>query len=259
MEFSSEAVARDLTGQWCVVTGGSDGIGYAIAERFVAAGAHVLIAARGAEKLDAARIRLDARSDGSQKVLAHRTDAGDRESIAGLFARIDELDALNVFVANAGSGSIEPFLELDVVVWDRTIGLNLTGTFTCVQSAARRMVAAGEGNRSIIAISSIRGLGARPGTAHYAASKAGLNQMMRVAAYELAEHRVRANVLSPGITQTSLSDGNPEVRTRMVEHVPMSRAGSTEDMAAGAHYLASPSSGFVTGTNVVIDGGESLW
>lgn len=258
MTITPAPINRDLQDQWCVVTGGTKGIGLAIAERFVDAGANVVIAARNTADLESAAASLRDRA-GAGEVLGQRLDVADRDSVEELFARVDEIGRLNVFVANAGSGSIVPFLELGTDVWDQTIALNLTGTFACVQGAARRMAAAGEGNRSIIAVSSIRGLGARPGTTHYAASKAGLNQMMRVAAYELAPLGIRANVLSPGITLTPLSSGNPEVRERMIQHVPMARAGETADMASGAHYLASPASGFVTGTNLVIDGGESLW
>lgn len=248
-----------LEGQWCVVTGGSKGIGYSIAERFVQAGAHVVIAARDETDLAAAVARLRGVSGRQGAVEAQRVDVVDRASVDALLDRVDGWGPLSVLVANAGSGSVTPFLEVSAELWDRTLGLNLTGTFACVQGAARRMVAQGEGNRSIIAVSSIRGLGARPGTAHYSASKAGLNQMMRVAAYELAPHGIRANVLSPGITDTPLSSLNTEVRDRMLQHVPMGRVGQTSDMAEAALYLASPGSGFVTGTNLVVDGGESLW
>ena len=245
-----------LEGQLCVVTGGSKGIGFAIAERFVAQGAHVLIAARDPDGLARAAEDL---GGGRGRVSTQRLDVADRGSVEELFAKVDEIGPLNVMVANAGSGSVVPFLDIDVELWDRTIGLNLSGTFACIQGAARRMVAQGTGNRSIIAVSSIRGLGARPGTAHYAASKAGLNQLSRVAAYELAAEGVRVNVLSPGITDTPLSSVNDEVRDRMLQHVPMGRVGHTDDMAQAALFLASAASSFVTGTNTVVDGGESLW
>ncbi|GAB3072151.1 SDR family oxidoreductase [Nocardioides zeae] len=250
---------RELEGQLCVVTGGSKGIGFAIAERYVAAGARVVIAARDEGDLARAAEQLEAVEGRAGEVVVQRLDVSDRASVEALFARVDELGPLNVLVANAGSGSIVPFLDLDDELWDRTIGLNLTGTFACMRGAARRMVAQGGGNRSIIAVSSIRGLGARPGTAHYAASKAGLNQLARVAAYELAPEGVRVNVLSPGITDTPLASVNDEVRDRMLQHVPMGRVGHTDDMAQAALYLASPRTGFVTGTNLVVDGGESLW
>ena len=250
----------DLQGRVVVVTGGSKGIGFSIARRFVEAGGDVLVAARDERDLAAAVEQLEAVPGRTGAVAMQQLDVADRTSVEGLFARVGDLGRLGVFVANAGSGSLASFLDITPEVWDRTIGLNLTGTFACIQGAARQMVAQeGEGNRSIIAVSSFRGLGARPGTAHYAASKAGLNQMARVAAYELAPHGVRVNVLSPGITDTPLSSSNTDVRDRMLEHVPMGRVGRTDDMAEAAVYLAAPASRFVTGTNLVVDGGESLW
>lgn len=252
-------VPRDLENQWCVVTGGTKGIGNAIARRFVDAGAHVMIAARNEADLETAVTELKSRAGAGQTIVGQQLDVSDRSSVETMFERVDELGQLNVFVANAGTGSIVPFLELDADVWDQTIGLNLTGTFTCIQGAARRMVEHGQGNRCVIAVSSVRGLGGRPGTAHYATSKAGLNQLMRVAAYELAPHQVRMNILSPGITMTPLAAVNAEVSKRVAEQVPLGRAAEAEEIAAGAHYLASPSAGFVTGANLVIDGGDTLW
>src|SRR5204863_9051335 len=100
---------------------------------------------------------------------------------------------------------------------------------------------------------------ARPGRVAYAVTKSGLNQMVRVAAVELANHGIRVNALSPGITATPMSEeGNPEVFAEMAATVPLGRAGTPLDMAAGAVYLSSPAAQFVTGINLIVDGGESL-
>lgn len=253
------AVPRDLENQMCVVTGGTKGIGQAIARRFVDAGANVVIAARNEADLETEVAALKERATGDQFVVGIRLDVSDRASVKAMFEKVDELGNLNVFVANAGTGSIVPFLELTEETWDQTLALNLTGTFACVQGAARRMVEHGQGNRCVIAVSSVRGLGGRPGTSHYATSKAGLNQMMRVAARELAEHQVRMNILSPGLTMTPLASANPEVSAKVAAQVPFGRAAEPEEIAAGAHYFASPGAGCVTGANLVIDGGDTLW
>ena len=116
-----------------------------------------------------------------------------------------------------------------------------------------------DANKSILAVSSIRAVGVRPGRLAYAVTKAGLNQFVRAAAYELAPLGIRVNALSPGITATPLAlEGNPEVFEEMVATVPLGRAGDPDDMAAAALYLCSPAARFVTGANLVVDGGESL-
>ena len=251
-----------LHGQWAVVTGASKGIGLGIAGALVDAGASVVLVARGEEALEAAGETLRERAAGGQAVVTKVADTSRRGSIAALFAQLgDELPQLNVLVANAGSGAVVPFLDCTAEEWERTIALNLTGTFLCCQAAARLMVAApGEANRSIVVVSSIRADGARPGLAPYATTKAGLNQLVRIAAYELAPFGIRVNALSPGITATPLSlEGNAELFEERAKTVPMGRAGTPDDMAAAALYLCSPAAGFVTGTNLVVDGGESLW
>lgn len=253
--------AGGLHGRWTVITGASKGIGKGIAAAFVEAGAHVLLVARGADDLSLTAKELGSQAGSDQRVLTTQADTSDPASIEELFATIDrELPRLDVFVANTGAGQITPFLDVSKEQWDNTIGLNLTGTFLCCQRAAQRMVGRpDDGDRSILVISSIRGLGARPGVLPYAVTKAGLNQMVRVAAYELAPEGVRVNALSPGITVTPMSDLNPEVRESRSAGVPLGRPGYPADMAGAAVYLSSPGASFVTGINLVVDGGESLW
>jgi NAD(P)-dependent dehydrogenase (short-subunit alcohol dehydrogenase family) len=248
------------------VTGASKGIGLGIARRFVDAGANVVIIARGVEALKSACEDLRARASATQSVVMVTADTADPESIARLFDTIrTEVPELNVFVANAGSGAIVPFLDLTIEEWDRTLALNLTGTFLCCQHAARLMAEAGtpagaDANKAILVVSSIRALGVRPGVLAYAVTKAGVNQFVRAAAYELAPLGIRMNALSPGITATPLAlEGNPEIFEERTATVPMGRPGTPDDMAAAALYLCSPASRFVTGTNLVVDGGESLW
>src|SRR6202043_449637 len=121
----------------------------------------------------------------------------------------------------------------------------------CVQQAARMMLDHGHANRVILVVSSIRSDGARPGVSAYAATKAGVNQLARVAAYELAPHGVRVNVLSPGVTVTPLVLINtPEVHEKARAQVPMGRPGLPEDMAAAAAYLFAAAAGVVRGTTL---------
>jgi glucose 1-dehydrogenase len=248
-----------LEGQTAVVTGGSKGIGLAIAHALAGAGADVVLVARTRADLDAAVAELGAAATGAVSGVA--ADVSSAAGVERLFGELRESTPhLNIFVANAGTGSYIPFLEISPAQWDEIVGLNLTGTFHCVQQAARMMIDHGHANRVILVVSSIRSDGARPGVSAYAATKAGINQLARVAAYELAPHGVRVNVLSPGMTVTPLVLINtPEVHQKAKTLVPMGRPGLPEDMAAAAAYLCSAAAGFVTGANLVVDGGEGLW
>lgn len=252
------ASTADLEGRWTVVTGASKGIGAAIAESYAAAGAHVLLVARDPAALEKAADGLRATARPGQEVRTVSADLSDRASLRGLLGVIDELPRLDVFVANVGSGILAPFLDLTEEQWDSLVELNLNGTFLAVQGAARTMRRADDGDRSIIVVSSVRALGARPGVAPYAATKAALNQLVKVAALELAPHGIRVNSLSPGITATPLSlEHNAELLRERTQDVPLGRAGLPSDMATAAVYLVDAA--FVTGTNLVVDGGESLW
>lgn len=252
--------AHPLSGQHVLVTGGSEGIGYGIAERLLDAGGTLTLAARRPQVLDDAVERLRTRCGDAARVTGVVADIRDADSIAAMFDTAQDRNGpLNVLVANAGSGTVVPFLDLTRQQWQDCIDLNLTGTFLCVQAAARSMVDRAGENRSIVVVSSIRALGARPSLVPYGTAKAGLNQLVRMAAYELASTGVRVNALSPGITATPLTQDRNSLFEERAATVPMGRAGTPADMAAAALYLASPDSSFVTGTNLVVDGGESLY
>jgi 3-oxoacyl-[acyl-carrier protein] reductase len=257
-------VSGSLVGQWALVTGASKGIGYGIAEKLVGDGANLVLVARNVEDLEEARRNLEKVAGPDQQLVVKPADTADRDAIAALFAWVrDELPGLNLLVANAGSGAVIPFLDLTIDTWDSTVALNLTGTFLCLQEAARIMVTMPEGsNRAMVVVSSIRGLGIRPGLAAYASTKAAVNQLVRMVAYELAPHGIRVNALSPGITVTPLVaeslKANPEILAERTADVPMGRPGQPEDMGDAALFLCQPASRFVTGTNMIVDGGEHL-
>lgn len=254
----------DLEGQWALVTGASKGIGFGIAEKLVADGANVVLVARNVEDLEKAAADLGAIAGPEQRIAVRPADTADPDAIAALFAWVrDELPGLNILVANAGSGAVIPFLEVSREAWDSTMALNLTGTFLCLQEAARIMVGMEHGtNRSMVVVSSIRALGIRPGLAAYASTKAAVNQLVRMVAYELAPSGIRVNALSPGITVTPLVaaslEADPEILAERTAAVPMGRPGQPRDMGNAALFLCQPASAFVTGTNMIVDGGEHL-
>jgi glucose 1-dehydrogenase len=248
-----------MCGQWAVVTGGSKGIGYGIARRLLDAGANVVLVARGKEALDDALHSARGAARDGQEVLGIAADVADRTSIDSLFDQLRAtLPALNVFVANAGSGRVTPFLELTPQEWDEIVALNLTGTVYACQQAALMMCATPTDNAAILVVSSIRATGARPGRLVYAATKAGVNQAVKVAASELAPYGIRVNALSPGITETPLTAANPAAFAEALGNVPMGRAAVPADLGEAAYFLCSPQARFITGVNLVVDGGESL-
>ncbi|MGD9704996.1 MAG: SDR family NAD(P)-dependent oxidoreductase [Acidimicrobiia bacterium] len=250
---------RPLEGQWAVVTGGSKGIGQAIGRRLIAGGAHVVLVARGQDDLDAAVSSARRDVPSGQQVLGLVADMANRDSIEAVFASVaDRTPSLNIFVANAGTGRVTPFLELGRDEFDAIVALNFTGAVFGCQQAARMMVATPVENQVIVAVSSVRALGARPGRLVYAATKAALNQAVRVAAVELAPFGIRVCALSPGITETPLTAANKEVFDEVVRGVPLGRAGLPLDLAEAAYFLCSPQAAFITGANLVVDGGESV-
>jgi 3-oxoacyl-[acyl-carrier protein] reductase len=249
---------QPLLGQWAVVTGGSMGIGRAIAERFVEGGANVVLVARGQQALDAAvgSIRL---TSPHQDITGIAADISTRAGVDGLFEQLRaRVPTINIFVANAGTGQVTPFLEQAAEEFDAVVALNFTGTIHCCQLAGRMMAENPQPNAAIVIVSSIRALGARPGRLVYAATKAGVNQAVRVAAVELAPLGIRVNALSPGITETPLTAKNPATFAEAVANVPLGRAGQPSDLAEAAYFLCSPRSSFITGINLIVDGGESL-
>jgi len=248
-----------LAGQWAVVTGGSMGIGRGIVERFVGAGANVVAVARGQQALDETVTVAQSMASPDQQVLGISADVASRPGVDALFDQLrDRLPSLNIFVGNAGTGHVTPFLELSDDEFDSVVALNFTGTLRCCQLAGRMMVADPQPNSAIVVVSSIRALGARAGRLIYAATKAGVNQAVRVAAVELAPHGIRVNALSPGITETPLTAKNPEAYAEAVANVPLGRAAQPTDLAEAAYFLCSPTASFITGVNLIVDGGESL-
>ncbi len=254
--------APSLADRWAAITGGSKGIGQGIASRFVDAGAHVAVVARGSDALRESVDRLKERALPGQQIVGITADVSDRDSIDGLFAELSTwAPGLDVFVANAGTGRVTPFLELSRDETDEVLALNFVGALYSVQRAAQAMAEANalaRRDRSILVVSSVRAIGARPGRLIYSATKAAINQGVKVAAAELAPVGIRVNTLSPGITETPLSSLNPEAFAEGVANVPMGRAGQPSDMADAALFLSSSAAGFITGLNMIVDGGESL-
>lgn len=241
-----------------LVTGGSSGIGFGIARALVQSGADVVIVGRGQPAIDAACNMLRADAEFGQTVQGIQCDVSDESQLQDLFGRLPTvLPNFSLLVANAGFGRVQPFLETDSGYLREVVALNVVGTFLCCQLAARLLVKLSPPNPNIVVTSSIRADGPRVGRAAYSATKAAVNQMVRIAALELAPLGIRVNAVAPGITETPLAAQNGTTANAHNE-IPLARPAYVEDVAQAVLFLASGAASFITGTVQPVDGGESL-
>jgi meso-butanediol dehydrogenase/(S,S)-butanediol dehydrogenase/diacetyl reductase len=241
---------RDLTDRRVLITGAAGGIGTAVAVRFLEEGAQVVALDRDAEGLQ----RLQGALAGlSGAILA---DVSDPEQVSRACEEVDHLlGGLDVLINNAGISQRHRFLDITPEAWRRVLAVNLDGAFYIAQAAARRMRAGGEG--TILNMGSTNGLMGYPYYADYNASKAGLIELTRSMALELAPE-IRVNAVCPGWILTPMQEAEYtlDMRQTFAQKVPLQRLGRPEDVAALFAFLASDDAAWITGQCFVIDGGE---
>jgi NAD(P)-dependent dehydrogenase (short-subunit alcohol dehydrogenase family) len=238
-----------LDGKVAVVTGGGAGIGRGIANGLTAFGAMVAIWERDADTCAAAADEVGG--------LSVPTDVRDGAQVdAAVQATLDEYGTVDVLVNNAGGVFASSILDTSENGFDALYRANLRHVLICTQRVARVMVDAGRGG-SIVNVTSIEGVRAAPGYAAYAAAKAGVINLTKTAALELAPYAIRVNALAPDITMTEgLAALMVDGRQRSWEHtVPLGRAGTVDDIAGSAVFLASSLSSYLTGQTLHVDGG----
>jgi len=242
----------DLNGKVAIVTGAGSGIGLAIAQRFAAAGAVVCVNYLGYE--DDAKALVHSLPKG----MGFKADVSKAPEVQAMVdATIKELGSVDVLVNNAGVERPMPFLDIDEATWDFMLDVDLKGAFLCAQACARAMRDAGKGG-SIVNISSIHEDVAFPGYTPYCAAKGGLRMMMRNAALELAQFRIRVNNVAPGAIATPINANtldDPKKVATLQRIVPLQRMGRPEEVAEVALFLASDASSYVTGSTYYVDGG----
>ena len=244
-----------VAGKVVCITGSSRGLGKAIARGFAERGAKVVISSWNLEELEATRREFQVQG---LEVYAVEVDVSKRNDCKRLIERtVENYGAIDVLICNAGIDIIKPAEQYEAEEWDKIIDINLRGYYFCAQFAAQQMLDRGTG--SIVMTSSIAGAVGIPGLVPYAASKGGINQMVRTMAVEWAQKGVRVNAVAPGYIDNMMAgveyDENDPYQQRVTRFTPMGRRGKVEEFLGAYIFLASDAASYITGEVLYVDGG----
>jgi glucose 1-dehydrogenase len=260
---------QGIRGKNVLVTGGSSGIGQAIAVRLGQEGANVAINYRkGQEEAERTHELIHTCMDELQRCNADghhilvQGDVASEADIRRIFeTTIRELGGLDILINNAGIQTPVDSHELSAEQFDRVLGVNLRGAFLCAREAIRHLLGAGKPG-VIINVSSVHQLIPKPRFLSYSISKGGMQNLTRTLALEYAGRGIRVNGIGPGATVTPINRAwidDPEKRVMVESHIPMGRAGSAEEMAAVTAFLCSDEAAYITGQTLFVDGGLTLY
>jgi glucose 1-dehydrogenase len=270
-DAAATAVATEpmpgVKGKNVLVTGGSSGIGQAIAVRFAQYGANVAInylrepgEAQDTEQRVHACVH-QVRQEGVREVLVGGDVSQEEDVVRMVRETVEGLGGLDVLINNAGIQISRPSDELSSADFDKVIAVNLRGAFLCAREAIRHFLAEDKPG-SIINISSVHQMIPKPDYLGYSASKGGMQNITRTLALEYAGRGIRVNGIGPGATVTPINRAwidDPVKRAQVEEHIPMRRAGTADEMGAVAAFLASDDGGYITGQTIFVDGGLTLF
>jgi glucose 1-dehydrogenase len=255
-----------LKQQVALVTGASSGLGASAARALAAAGAAVVVNYRSQAE-PAEQLVREIRDAGGQ-ALALGADVSSEEDVERMFAQtIEHFGALDILVANSGLQKDAAFVDMSLEDWNTVINVNLTGQFLCARAALRQFIAQGmrphvsRAMGKIIHMSSVHQLIPWAGHANYAASKGGVDLLMRSLAQEVGELKVRVNSIAPGAIRTPINEEatQGEAEQQLLKLIPYGRVGDPQDVANAVVWLASDASDYVHGSTLFIDGGMSLY
>lgn len=242
-----------LNGKVALVTGGSRGIGKAIALSLAKNGANVVVNYSGNEA--AALQVVEEITALGVKAIAYKANVANGEEVAALVkATVDEFGSIDILVNNAGITRDGLLLRMKDADWDDVIDTNLKGVFNCIKSAAKFMTR--QRNGRIINISSVVGQIGNPGQMNYVAAKAGVLGLTKTAAKELASRNITVNAIAPGFIETDMTNElNEQIRAQMLSNIPVQSFGQPEDIANAVVFLATDASRYITGQTINVDGG----
>ena len=245
-----------LTDKTALVTGGSRGIGEAIALRLAREGANVALCA--SQSTEAAEVVAEKIRAQGREAIARQTDVSNAEAVDVLVKTVlDAWGKIDVLVNNAGVTRDNLLMRMKEDEWDAVLGVNLKGAYQCIKAVARPMMKARTGR--VINISSVVGLTGNAGQVNYAASKSGLIGLTKSVARELASRNITVNAVAPGFIPTDMTDKiNATMREQLLAQIPLGKLGSPEDIAAAVTFLASDDAAYITGQVLVVDGGMAM-
>ncbi len=246
----------ELENKVCVVTGAAGGIGAEISREFAKVGCRVALLDRDEKSVQAVANSI---SQTGAIAIAVSCDITDKSSIDKAAETVErELGSCDVLVNNAAAIYADALMNIDMVKWNQLMATNLGGFLLCSQAFGRQMIAKGGG--SMVHIASISGRVPQPYSGPYSVSKAGVKMLSQLLAVELGEHGIRSNVVSPAMVRTPMSEviyTNQEVLKKREQIVPARRISGPRDIAEVVVYLSSPRSGYVSGQDILVDGGLS--
>ncbi|MFE7421061.1 SDR family NAD(P)-dependent oxidoreductase [Rhodococcus sp. NPDC057529] len=248
-----------LVGTTAIVTGGSKGIGYTVADYLMAHGADVAITARNQGELSSAAAILTDRHVG-RRAIPIVADVSKSADVERLFDTTEaELGPVAIVVNNAGNSTLDTIVNLPEEDWDSVISTHLKGTFLGTKAAVMRMKASATAG-VVINTGSVETFGTTRGNAHYTAAKAGIDKFTEVAALEAGRHGIRVNTVAPGVIQTPMAESvtTPEFKAAWHRSFAIDRMGEPADIAKAVVFLASDYSSWITGTTILVDGGTHL-